>query len=130
MTVEASPLYQQMRRSFAACHGIPVCAIGEDDVVFVALGHHPPKQALQAFNVEARRLGWADMLDAVGAHDGALGKIERAYAVVRDRCDEALEDDHDPDCSECAEIREASWWLDWDEAADTPGAFPVTIGRS
>jgi hypothetical protein len=128
-----SPLYERMLRSFPAYQGIPVCLIGEDTVTFVALGHYPAKHALQAFNAKARELGWSDVLDGEGRHDSkiwrerVLGRIEQTYAIVKDRCDEAGEDDHEEDCYECSAITEAEWHLEWGIEPDVPGAFPVTI---
>lgn len=131
-----STLYETMLRSFITCNGIEVCPVGEDDITFVALGHEPAKQVLQAFNVMARQLGWRDVLDGDGQfapkawREQVLDRFEQTWAVVKDRCDKAGKTDHDPDCRECAEIEEVQWWLQWDLDGETAGAFPVTIWRS
>ncbi len=118
---------------FDTCHEIQVCLIGENGDTFVALGHHDPKAALQAFNTYARSLGLADVLDARGRHDQKLWRdtlvdVESLWAVLKERCDNAGAAGHDPaSCYECRDIAEAGWWLDRSAAADTPGAFPIMV---
>jgi uncharacterized protein (DUF2249 family) len=120
---------------FLTYQGMQVCTIGEDGDIFVALGHHDPRHALSAFNAMAKNLlGWMDLTDGDGTNDpkvwkAALARVETAWTVLKYRCDDADDAEHDPDCSECLEIAEAGWWLDWYTKCDAPGAFPVMFWR-
>jgi hypothetical protein len=124
------------REGFDNYYGIWVAVIGEDSETMVALGHHNLRHALAAFNACARRLlGWTDLYDGLLSRDpekwqAVWNSLESAWAVQKYACDEAEEADHDPDCMECSEIKEAGWWLTWDANSQTAGAFPVVIWRA
>lgn len=112
---------------FENWNGIPVCSIGEGDDDYVALGHHDPSATLVAFNLFARNvLGFEDVTDGLVPPE-LWPPVQEAWAVLKEHCDEFRDPDHDPDCSECGEIEEAGWWLDWGVAAETPDAFPIMI---
>lgn len=108
--------------------GIPVCSIGEDGAYLVALGHHPHKAALAAFNQYVKALDWPDLLDS-GRWDAegwreALKRVKHAWAVRFNGCCHFTEEPavYVP----CARCRDAEWWLNLDAAEDDPGAFPIT----
>jgi hypothetical protein len=129
-------LYDRMLRSFASCHGIRVCPIGEDETIFVALGHEDPKRVLQAFNTMARSLVWVDVLDGDGRRDSSiwqtrvLDRFERTWAIVTDNCGDLDSLEHKESSCDCEQIQEADWWLEWAHSPSVPGAFAVTIWRS
>lgn len=116
--------------------GIWVVSLGEDADMMAALGHHDGRHALAAFNACARNLlGWTDLYDGLGRLDPdrwkkALDSLEATWAVQKHACDEAEDDDHDPDCLECSEINEAGWWLSWGQKEGDAGAFPVMVWRA
>lgn len=146
-----SDLYERAVKDFGTVNGIRLLPIGEDEITFVALGHHHPKTALQAFDAEAKGLGWMDLLD--GDHepvhdddcdeedcprhepdswlDDLLHRVEQTWAYFHEHCDDydGPDGDHDPDCPECAQIQEVGWYISWDNRK-TPSTFPVTVFRT
>jgi hypothetical protein len=92
-------------------YGIPVCHIGEDGDM-VALGHHEPCRALDAFNRHARVFcGLANVVDDRGTTaDDMLALISPAWGQFR----KPHGDGEDPDCE---------WYVDPCNA-DAPNATP------
>lgn len=140
-----SDLYERAVKDFDTVNGIQLLPIGEDEITFVALGHHHPKTALQAFDAEARGLlGWMDLLD--GDHepvhdddcdeedcprhepdswlDDLLHRVEQTWAYFHEHSD-ACEDDEGVECG-CDEY---GWYISWDNRK-TPSTFPVTVFRT
>lgn len=113
---------------FSNFNSIDVCCVGEDGNHWVALGHHDPDEALEAFNRYARRvIGLDDIADGL-SDPKSWPPVEACWAVVKEHCDEYGADDHvTDDCYECRDIAEAGWWLDWGTTPDAPGAFPIMV---
>ena len=106
----------------AMASGLPVIA--------TAVGANA--ELVQAFNAYARYLGLDDIYDGMRTHDAegwkeVLKEIVARWAVLKEHCDEFGDDEHDPDCYECREIKEAGWWLDWSAGEQAEGAFPIMV---
>jgi hypothetical protein len=124
---------------FGTYFGIRVADIGEDGDL-IALGHHPPKAALAAFNAHARKVwGLLDLLD--GGRGGgpawrrALDDVKPRWAVLlTNRCRDCTKNAVVDGCVYCSDVRavtnSGSWWIAQDAAHDEPGAFPVTCWRA
>jgi hypothetical protein len=136
-------LYERAAKSFDIVNGIPLLPIGEDEIAFVALGHHDAKTVLRAFNDEARSLlGWIDLVD--GDHepthddecdeedcprhepdswlDDFVGKVQQSYAYFHEHTDLCEDIDREEGCS-CDEY---GWYITWN-AKPGPQTFPVTV---
>lgn len=119
---------------FYTFNGIQVAAIGEDGDFYVALGHHDPHDTLAAFNAYSRWL-IGEELPEVESNDlvnwtRALSRVKPDWATLRTACDQADEDDHEPDCSECERITEHEWFLETGLLApENPDGtvFPVMV---
>jgi hypothetical protein len=112
---------------FTEVYGMKISMIGEDGDM-VILGHHATIYALAAFNGYAVDVvGLDDVYDGLVADPGptAVKAIKQGWASLKTTCDEFREDEHDPDCSECIEISECSWWMEIGEHQH-PNSFPVT----
>lgn len=135
-------LYERATKSFDSIGGIQLLPIGEDDIAFVALGHHDPLTALRAFNSEARGLlGWADLLDGdhVPEHDDdcdeegcdrhgpdawladLVGKVKQSWAYFHEHSDLC-----EPEEGESCGCDEYGWFISWN-AKEGPSTFPVTV---
>jgi len=135
-------LYKRAVKSFGVIDGIQLLPIGEDEISFVALGHHDPLTALRAFNAEARGLlGWVDLVDGdhEPAHDDAcdeencprhepdswledlVGKVKQSHAYFHEHSDFC-----EPDQGESCGCDEYDWYITWD-AKEGPSTFPVTV---
>jgi hypothetical protein len=112
---------------FTEIYGMRVSTIGEDGDM-VILGHHETAYALAAFTgYSVDTLGLSDIYDGLQPDPGptATKAIKRGWASLKTACDEFGEDEHDPDCYECIEISECSWYLEIGEK-EHPNSFPVT----
>lgn len=96
-------------------YGIPVSLIGEDGAL-VALGHHPRRRVIAAFNKHSREFqGVPNLADDFSAKAQEwLDRLDYRWATFNAPDPERGED---PDCS---------WWARWC-TPDTPGARPVTL---
>ncbi len=96
-------------------HGLHVMGFGDEETSYLALGHHPARRALAAFNHHARTYwGLTDITD--GHHTGErwTDRVRTGWTVFR-HPDPTRGDDPD-----------SCWYADFDTAPDTPGAIPVT----
>lgn len=99
----------------ATYFGIPVSHIGDDGEGLIAIGHHPMRRVIAAFNRHHRRfVGLAGLHDdpTQSAADVARD-IKTVWAVFRK-----------PDPQSEYENSEYDWYLDTVEQG-TPGAVPV-----
>lgn len=111
---------------FTEHYGIRLAIVGDEGDWTVGLGHHDTRRFLAAVN----RMTRIDLCYSLGLETGwdyseAAERVYQASCVLIEWCN-----DHgasDPDCSECREIAAATWWLNWDIADGSPGAFPVTV---
>lgn len=95
-------------------YGIPVSTYGEDGDM-LALGHHPRRTALAAFNRHARLwIGWPNIADDYSA------RAQDWLNAVTDRW--ATFNVPDP---ERGEDTDCTWYVRWC-TPDTPDARPVT----
>lgn len=105
---------------FSTHYGVQVAVIGDDGETWVALGRVEKRRALAAFARMCRvDLGWT-MGNEVSVSADELRHEMWTVATVCGDCGQ------DPECSLCAEIRDApDWWIRPAKAGET--AFPVTV---
>jgi hypothetical protein len=143
-TPDTDELYERALKGFDTVNGIRLLPVGEDEITFVAIGHHHPKTVLKAFNAEAKGLlGWLDLVDGdhVPAHgddcdeencprhepdswlDDLTHRVEQSWAYFHEHatfCD-------DEERNECS-CDEYGWYITWDAKQDR-NTFPVTYYR-
>lgn len=124
----------EVLRASTLAYGIHVVPVGEDEVTFVMPGHVRPLRAIAAASVVARDIldFGANMCDDRSATlADALELVRWTWAVLHDPADCAeCEPGTEPEnlCTACTYMRfENDWWLRWNVADGTPGAFPVTV---
>lgn len=98
--------------AFTVAGGLFISWMGEDGDVII-LGHHDDaavEAALKVLDPDLAgcpyRAGWAVLTDPP-AHDCVA--------------------DDTTSCHGCDEITNVPWWMQWDVAQDTQGAFPVMV---
>jgi hypothetical protein len=111
---------------FTTCYGVQVCTVGEDGIL-IALGHHPARTALAAFNAYSRRvIGLADVTDGqwVQPVGPLLEKVKQDRGRLLGECGECPPE---RGCDRCLAIRDGSWWMELGADKADPDAFPVTV---
>lgn len=105
--------------------GIRMTTLGDDCEILVALGHHEPREALRAFDRLMREdLGMDGIRMTFNRPQDAVEELDRRWAFFRTECGDCA---GNPACRECAKIKAADWWLDYESADQQPGMFPVTV---
>ena len=113
---------------FTTCYGVQVCTIGEDGIL-IALGHHPARTALAAFNAYSRRvIGLANVTDDSWVTPGELlellQEINHDWGRLLGECGQCPPE---RGCDRCLAIRDGSWWMELGAAESDPDAVPVTV---
>lgn len=107
---------------FTTNYGVPVCRLGEDGEVMVALGHWPALRVIAAFT-RHYRIETGDRL--TGTVRGLIedGDLEATWARLAGECGDC---DPDESCQQCEAVRDGEWWLTW-ATEPGPDTFPVMI---
>lgn len=110
---------------FTTCYGVQVCTFGEDGIL-LALGHHPARTALAAFNAYSRRvIGNRSLTDHHWVSPlTLLEEIEQDWVKLLGECGQCPPE---RGCDRCLAIRDGSWWMELGADAADPDAVPVTV---
>lgn len=107
-------------------YGLRVAFIG-DDGAMVAAGHHDELRTVAAMNRFYRQFSGEPLDYGYNCYAEIAGSLSRRWARFISECDDP---DHDQDCWQCSEIKQADWWMDY--SAKEPGRgylLPVTVWR-